>query len=84
MNNNYNDDISTLLIGLHSSWSASYKYKGSISQLLIPSNAKYNISGFIPTRNLAPVNYTNVLLWINNNNVEVISNTNIIFNGTVI
>ena len=57
--------------------------KGKISQPLITLGAKYPISGFIPTTDLTPPNFNNVLFWIQNG-VEVISGQTVILNGTVI
>jgi hypothetical protein len=60
-----------------------WQLKGKICQPLIRLGAKYDINGFIPQWNLQPLNYSNVLLWLQNG-VDVISGNTLTLNNTVL
>jgi len=60
-----------------------WQFKGKICQPLITLGAKYDINGFIPQWNLQPLNYSNVLLWLQNG-VDVISGNTLTLNNTIL
>lgn len=59
------------------------KIVGLLCQPLITLGAKYNLSGFDPIWNLTPFNYSNILLWLENN-YDIISFQQNISNYTII
>ena len=59
-----------------------YKFNGNISQPLITTNSKYNITGFVPQWNLKPSNMSNVLFWLDNG-IDNYSYQSITLNKTV-
>lgn len=79
--------LNYMVHGVYSDWvmtnSTSGHFNGLVCQPLITLGAKYNTSGFIPVWDLTPVNYSNVLYWLSNN-IETISNQQIIFNRTIL
>ena len=57
--------------------------KGQLSQLLIILSAKYNTINFTPKWILRPSDMVNILFWLENS-VDIISNTIIPFNNTIL
>ena len=79
--------LNSIVMGIYSYYnlsnSTNYHFMGQICQPLITLGAKYSTSGFTPKWNLTPLNYTNVLFWLQNN-IDVISNQPIVLNRTVV
>ena len=55
---------------------------GNISSILISSYNKYNLTSFIPSLNLTPLNNNNILLFIDNN-IDIITSTTITNNSKI-
>jgi len=80
------NNLTYIVIGNAANWVynpvRNYGFLGQISQPLITLGAKYNISGFIPSWDLTPSDFSNVVFFLNNN-TDLISSLSVVQNLTV-
>jgi hypothetical protein len=77
-------DITQMNSLVLSTWSTN-KFNGMISQPCITKRNVYNVNGFSPLFDLTPnISDTNILFFIDNTNIERLTNNSIVYNNTIL